>query len=98
MSDNKKQVNIKKAPVNTKNYPVKNKSKTPVIIIGLVAIILLGFFIVKGMSGGSNVTVASSGEDIKITKSDISETAKFYPYKIGSTNMEVFAVKASDGL
>lgn len=35
--------------------------------------------------------------DLKILKSDISEKAKFYPYKAGDTYMEVFAVKATDG-
>jgi len=35
---------------------------------------------------------------IKIMKKDISEVAKFYPYKADDgTNMEVIAVKASDG-
>ena len=38
----------------------------------------------------------TSGE-LKILKSEVSETAKFYPYKSGKTNMEVLAVKASDG-
>ncbi len=35
--------------------------------------------------------------DLKILKSEISETAKFYPYKAGDTYMEVLAVKATDG-
>ncbi|HYE81721.1 MAG TPA: DUF2318 domain-containing protein [Clostridia bacterium] len=36
-------------------------------------------------------------EDLKILKSEISEKAKFYPYKSGDTYMEVLAVKAADG-
>jgi uncharacterized membrane protein len=32
-----------------------------------------------------------------IPKSEISQTAKFYPYKVGKTAMEVIALKASDG-
>ena len=59
--------------------------------------ILVGVLIVKAVSGGGSATVASSGGDIKITKSDISQTVKFYPYKIGSNNAEILAVKASDG-
>ena len=35
--------------------------------------------------------------DIKILKSEISEKAKFYPYKAGDTYMELLAVKATDG-
>ncbi|HYE84467.1 MAG TPA: DUF2318 domain-containing protein [Clostridia bacterium] len=35
--------------------------------------------------------------DLKILKSEITDKAKFYPYKAGDTYMEVFAVKATDG-
>lgn len=35
--------------------------------------------------------------DLKILKSEVTKTAKFYPYKSGDTYMEVIAVKASDG-
>lgn len=35
--------------------------------------------------------------DLKILKSEVTKTAKFYPYKSGDTYMEVLAVKASDG-
>lgn len=41
-------------------------------------------------------TTASTSADLIIVKSDIS-TSKFYPYKIGNTNMEIIALKASDG-
>lgn len=34
---------------------------------------------------------------IKIPKSEVSGTAKFYPYKLDNINMEVIAVKATDG-
>jgi len=30
-------------------------------------------------------------------KSEVTDTAKFYPYKIDGVNMEVLAIKASDG-
>lgn len=35
--------------------------------------------------------------DLIILKSEVTKTAKFYPYKSGETYMEVLAVKASDG-
>ena len=38
-----------------------------------------------------------SNVDLKILKSEVSEKAKFYPYKAGETYMEVLAVKATDG-
>lgn len=34
---------------------------------------------------------------IRILKSEVTSTAKFYPYKLGGTKMEVVAVKATDG-
>ena len=36
-------------------------------------------------------------EGLTIIKNDITTTAKFYPYKVDNTYMEVIAVKASDG-
>lgn len=40
----------------------------------------------------------NANEGIKIVKKEVSEVAKFYPYKSDDgTNMEVIAVKASDG-
>ncbi len=38
-----------------------------------------------------------TGEDLIIPVSEITETAKFYPITVDGTNMEVFAVKDSDG-
>lgn len=38
-----------------------------------------------------------SGTDLKILKSEVTGTAKFYPYKADNVYMEAFAVKASDG-
>jgi len=36
-------------------------------------------------------------EAIKILKAEISSKAKFYPYNLDGTNMEIIAVKATDG-
>jgi hypothetical protein len=38
-----------------------------------------------------------SGEDLVILKSDITETAKFYPYQLGDIKLEILAVMANDG-
>lgn len=40
---------------------------------------------------------ATEESGIVINKSEITNTAKFYKYKLGNINMEVMAVKASDG-
>lgn len=45
----------------------------------------------------SENTDVPSNVDLKILKSEITDEAKFYPYKAGDTYMEVFAVKATDG-
>ncbi len=44
----------------------------------------------------SNADIPSN-VDLKILKSDISDKAKFYPYKAGDTYMELLAIKATDG-
>lgn len=51
------------------------------------------------ITSGENAENADipSDVDLKILKSDITDKAKFYPYKAGDTYMEVFAVKATDG-
>lgn len=41
-------------------------------------------------------SIVSSG-DLKIDMKEVTDTAKFYPYKAGDTYMEVMAVKATDG-
>ena len=73
----------------------KTKNKT-VVAIGVIAVLIMGFIIIKLSTGGADTSGTASG-DLKILKSEVTETAKFYPYKAGKTNMEVMAVKASDG-
>lgn len=86
----------KSSPANKKAKAAqKTKAKTFIAAV-VIAVLIMGFIIIKLSSGGADTTGAVSG-DLKILKSEISETAKFYPYKIGNTNMEVLAVKASDG-
>ena len=78
-----------------------NKSKKSVAIIASVVLVLIvAIFIFKGSFAGetNNATkTATSGTDLVIPISEVSETAKFYPYSVDSTKMEVVALKASDG-
>lgn len=68
------------------------------IFAGIGAIIVLAaVFIIARTGFGGNKEAASSGGNLVIPKSEITETAKFYPYKAGNTKMEVLAVKAPDG-
>jgi len=62
---------------------------------GIVVVLVIGLILV-GCNAGGGGTGTGTG-DLKIPKSEISETAKFYPYRVGRVNMEVLAVKASDG-
>ncbi len=65
------------------------------MLAGLLAVLIIGVLAIKAVSGGGEPVAA--GGDLKILKSEITETAKFYPYKTGKTKMEVLVVKASDG-
>lgn len=83
--------------VTGKKARAARKTKKKLLIeIGVVAAVILAVIIIRYGSGGSGNTGAEAG-DLKILRSEVSETVKFYPYKAGGTNMEVLAVKASDG-
>lgn len=42
-------------------------------------------------------TSSAAAPDLKILKSEVTSKAKYYPYKAGTTYMEVIAVRAKDG-
>ncbi|MDP4180781.1 MAG: DUF2318 domain-containing protein [Bacillota bacterium] len=86
---------------NNKQIPQKEmgfgKAKKYIAAISGIAIIIIAvFFIVKGNSEG-NTKITSASTDLVIQKNEVTDTAKFYPLKTGETNMEIMAVKASDG-
>lgn len=71
-------------------------NRSTLIFAAAVVLLSIAIITMPGYNGGSDRT--SSGEgDIVITKSEITETVKFFPVKIGKITMEVMAVKASDG-
>ncbi len=74
---------------------MKNSYKLTFIIIGAIIVVLAGILTIKfaGNNPKNNIAVA----DIVIPKSQITDKVTFYPVKAGKTNMEVLAVKASDG-
>lgn len=87
---------------NTKKaVPVKKSGKGALIGVGAAIVLLTMFFIIKSLGGSSADTAALGGDsisgDITITKSDVTATAKFIPYKAGNIKMEVIALKAPDG-
>jgi hypothetical protein len=81
-----------------KAVPVKKSNKGAFIAVGAAIALITIFFIVKGITGsGASADAASQGGDITIAKSEVTETAKFIPYKAGKTKMEILAIKAPDG-
>ncbi|MBW7571464.1 DUF2318 domain-containing protein [Caproiciproducens faecalis] len=83
----------------------KKSNQTLFISIGLLVLAAAAFFLFKGLSapktdspsGAASVGTAQTGSDVQITKSEITETAKFIPYNADGTSMELIAVKAPDG-
>jgi hypothetical protein len=84
---NKNQTEQKNVKMNA------SASKKSILILGgiMAVLVVLGFLI------STRIPKDSASGDLTIIKSEITETARFYPYKAGSTKMEVLAVKASDG-
>ena len=81
--------------MSNKKTQANKSNKNIFIIIGILAVLIIGFLVLKAAPGEESA--AASGSDLIIPKGEISETAKFYPYTAGKTKMEVMAVKASDG-
>ena len=89
----------------------KNKKNNKTIIIALAAVVVLaaGFITVRGLTAPKQAGSGNTGSaqtagsvdpatgNLVINKSSITSTATFYPYKVGNVNMEVLAVRASDG-
>lgn len=73
-------------------------SKIFILLLGAGVILMTAvLFAVLGSGtqlGSSNITEAA---DLTISKTDVSEKAVFYDYQADDTQMEVLAVKASDG-
>lgn len=86
----------KSSSANKKAIAAQKTHKKTFVLLSVIAIVIISFIIVKFGLSGADEAGAVSG-DLRILKSEVSETVKFYPYKAGKTNMEVLAVKASDG-
>lgn len=63
-------------------------------LVGLVVVTSISLFIFK--SGIIKGEVTKNG-DLRILKSEVTGTAKFYRYTVDGVKMEVIAVRASDG-
>ncbi|QNU68826.1 DUF2318 domain-containing protein [Ruminiclostridium herbifermentans] len=66
-----------------------------VVVVSVVVIIAIVGILGKTTNEASQASVDNS--DLVIPISEVSETAKYYPYSIDGTDMEIIALKASDG-
>lgn len=106
MKKKKKKQNNKKT-VNKKNY-----SNWPLIILA-VAVLFVAVIVTLTLNKNNadkknftqststnstqNAQVINQGESLTIPISELSDTAKFYPVEIDGTQMEIIAVKDSEG-
>ncbi|TYQ15138.1 UNVERIFIED_CONTAM: putative membrane protein [Acetivibrio alkalicellulosi] len=87
-----------KGKKNNKKITSHSKSKKNILIIlGSAIILMVVIFIIKGNFGGEVKTALSEGGDLLIPKNEITENVSFFPLKVENTNMEILAVRASDG-
>ncbi len=80
----------------SKRTKASNKAKRYIVIIAGAALVITAVAL-AARGGIKGYDTASAGGGLVIPKGEITETAKFYPYKAGGTEMEVIAVKAGDG-
>lgn len=79
----------------------KKKNNLPLILtaVGLVCAALIAV-IVRKVGGSPNTAdeqVIASGEYLSISLADINSQASFFPVEVDGVEMEVIAVRASDG-
>lgn len=90
------------------NGKLQSKKLKNVLLMGIGAIVLVGaIFIANGMAdkpdksvetvADKSVETEATNSGLVITKSELTDQAKFYPYEVNGTKMEVLAFKASDG-
>lgn len=79
-----------------KAAPVKKSHYSAFFVIGALVVLVTVLLLVKASFGAKEIA-SSQGGNIIITKSAVAETAKFIPYQVGNTKMEVLAVRAPDG-
>ncbi|MCX7614563.1 MAG: DUF2318 domain-containing protein [Clostridiales bacterium] len=87
----------KKQAINKNRAQAKKKNNKILIGFGALIAVIMAFYFFNGKPDNSNINSAQKGGDITIVKNEITETAKFIPYNINGTYMELIAVKAPDG-
>jgi len=75
----------------------KVKLAAVLALFGLMLITVIAFAVIGGTNEEDPSASLSGNGDLVIQTSGITEEAQFYPYNAGDLDMEVIAVKASDG-
>lgn len=92
--------------LNYNNNTPAQKSKIGVFAtLGVIVVLIAGFFMMQGIlnkndDSTDNVKsgyIEQTTGNLVIPISELSSKATFYPYEAGDVEMEVLAVKASDG-
>ena len=89
--------------INQNKNASKNFKKSPnniVVIASVVLVLIAATFTIIGVVGKSTKIASqtsANNSDLVIPISEVSETAKYYPYSVDGTDMEIIALKASDG-
>ena len=81
-----------------KKNNVKSMMTTGVLVVGLVVMLgVVAFNSGKGDEGNDNSKTLQKGGNVIIDKNEVGTNAVFYPYEVEGIELEVMAVKASDG-
>lgn len=77
---------------------VRAKMTTVGLVVGFVVMAsMIAFSGGKGEEGTNNSKGVQKGGNVVIDKNEIGTSATFYPYEVEGVELEVMAVKASDG-
>jgi uncharacterized membrane protein len=105
--DRKAQARERKKAEFSEAAPKKSKTTVMLVAIALV-LVSVGVYLVMSASSDkpaatavatSTASGASESQDIRITLSDLSGTAKFYDYKLSNNKpVRFFVMKSSDGV
>lgn len=79
-----------------KNKKLESKKSRNIILIALFTVAVLTVVLISTRVIDKKTESVASGGGIKILKSDLTDQAKFYPYEVNGTKMEVLAFRASD--
>ena len=106
MSKNNKNSGKRNTANNKKEAPKKEVNFLPIIatvaaVVSIAVVVLVNRNGTSDESGRSrnlgNVVAIADGDSLLIPTADITATASFFPLEVDGTEMEVLAVKASDG-